>query len=183
MKFLLLVILLSTLMLNQARAQQPTEKVLKEEQTTKTVKVKKTPLVKSSKLQPTKTVTSKTTAKSASVKLVEKDSPNLKKGTNATQNKTIVSPSTTISPSTSSKTKVHSAVSDKSRTIQYEKTGDPIQDAENYREAKEAYLAKHPELKQTKTTARKISKADYNQLPAARKAVVDANPDKYEIVD
>ncbi len=67
--------------------------------------------------------------------------------------------------------------------IKYEKTGDPVKDMANYQKAKKAYLAKHPELQAKQVTKQKISKKDYDNLPPARKAVIDAHPEQYQIGD
>jgi hypothetical protein len=68
-----------------------------------------------------------------------------------------------------------------SSEIVYEKTGDPVQDDINYKNAKKLYLEKHPELKNNKPV--NVSRSEYNNLPASRKTVVDSNPSKYNIVD
>jgi len=186
MKFLVLTVFLSIIILNQATAQQPVKKVAEVEKTTKNAKVKKTPLQQSSKLKLTKTVAPKSVTNPIPAKLVKEANPNLQRGTNVNSKKAVLSSPKTTTLKGSSKQKINSATSansNQANVIQYEKTGDPIQDAANYREAKEAYLAKHPELKQTQTKVRKMSKSEYNQLPASRKAVVDANPSRFQIVD
>ena len=71
----------------------------------------------------------------------------------------------------------------KTSLISYNKTGDHLQDATNYHLAKELYLDKHPELKMDKNQVQKISRAVYDNLPPARRAVIDANAARYEIIE
>ena len=126
--------------------------------------------------------------KSNTTKSVEKEKQlQLKSTKSAKSNPVSVEKTKTISPRTSSKgnwqmgTTANPSLS-KNNVIQYEKTGDALQDAANYQAAKEAYLAKNPPAKQV-LPKQSISRTNYNKLPEARKAVIDANPSRYQIID
>ena len=81
------------------------------------------------------------------------------------------------------KTSVRAQGGEKTSKIQYNKTGDPVQDAINYQAAKELYLDNHPELKAGKNQVQKISKSVYNNLPSSRRAIIDSNAARYEIIE
>ena len=76
---------------------------------------------------------------------------------------------------------VKSAPVNNTSVIEYEKTGDPVQDDINYKNAKKIYMEKHPGIKNNPPI--NISRSAYNNLPASRKAVIDANPSGYKFVD
>jgi len=54
-------------------------------------------------------------------------------------------------------------------------------------EEKEKFVNENPKayqaLKEQQAAVRLIQKKDYDKLPPKRKAVIDANPDKYQVVD
>src|SRR5688572_9591434 len=71
----------------------------------------------------------------------------------------------------------------------YEVTGDAVKDAENQRIAKEKFVAEHPEryeqVKAALVNSEKhaIDYKEYLQMPAGRKAHIDANPEIFYFIN
>ncbi len=71
----------------------------------------------------------------------------------------------------------------------YEKTGNSVKDAENESKAKQDFIAKHPEqYEKMKAASNQASKQvidykEYINMPANKKAHIDANPDKYTFIN
>ncbi|MEM7102955.1 MAG: hypothetical protein AAF502_07500 [Bacteroidota bacterium] len=66
-------------------------------------------------------------------------------------------------------------------------TGNPVQDAKAYKEAKQKWIEENPEKYQslisTNTTPTKIKREDYLKMSEIERNRVDQHPDKFEIID
>jgi len=71
----------------------------------------------------------------------------------------------------------------------YEKTGNALKDAESESKAKEEFIAKHPEqykkmkIASNQSTKQVIDYKEYINMPANKKAHIDANQDKYTFIN